>query len=107
LRAIDPDPILEMNPKAAAHKGIEEGDWVRIHNNLGEASFKVRLTPIIHEDTVNAEHGWWFPEEEGAEPNLFGVWKSAVNMMCPSGDNSVMGFGAPLKCLMCDVEKLR
>jgi anaerobic selenocysteine-containing dehydrogenase len=107
LRALDPDPIIEMNPRAASARGIEDGDWVEISNELGSAQFKVRLTPIIKEDTVNAEHGWWFPEKNGEEPELFGVWESNVNLLCPSGDNSVMGFGAPLKCLMCNVKKSR
>jgi anaerobic selenocysteine-containing dehydrogenase len=106
LRHIDPDPMLEMNPNDAARLNVEADEWVEIYNDLGHARFKVQITPIIKQGVVHAQHAWWFPEEEGAEPNLFGVWKSNVNSMCPSGDNSVMGFGAPLKCLMCNVRKL-
>ncbi|MGI6217726.1 MAG: molybdopterin-dependent oxidoreductase [Coriobacteriales bacterium] len=106
LRQIDDDPIIEMNPADAERKGIREGDWVHISNCYGEADYKVNITPIVKEGRLNAYHGWWFPEEDPEEPHLFGVWKSNVNTMCPHGDNSHMGFGAPLKSLMCNLEKL-
>jgi thiosulfate reductase/polysulfide reductase chain A len=37
---------------------------------------------------ADADHGWWFPEREGAEPELFGVFESNVfesnvNILCP------------------------
>lgn len=105
LRALDPDPIVEMNPADAKRHGLVAGDWVTISNEQGSATLKLRLTPIVREGVLNAEHGWWFPEEAGEEPNLFGVWKSNINMLCPSGDNSYMGFGAPLKSMMCNVSK--
>jgi len=29
------------------------------------------------------QHGWWFPERLAAEPELFGVFESNANMLCP------------------------
>ena len=38
---------------------------------------------------INTMHGWWMPEEEGAEPNLFGVWKYQINQIVPGPQDSV------------------
>ena len=105
LRAMDPDPILEINPQAAAALGIVDGDWIVVENKFGSAKLRAQLTAIIKPGVVHATHGWWYPEDEAEEPSLFGTWRSNINQLCPSGDNSVMGFGAPLKNLMCNVRK--
>ena len=105
LRDIHPNPVLEMNPADAKKHGIEEGDWVRIVNEHGSARYKVEITPILKKGVVNAAHGWWFPEEDPNEPNLYGVWKSNVNNMIPHGDIGKIGFGAPFKSAMCNIEK--
>jgi hypothetical protein len=55
---------------------------------------------------VMAEHGWWFPETEGAEPTLFDVWKSNVNQLIPMGYQGKDGLGAPIKHLLCKVYKV-
>jgi hypothetical protein len=32
---------------------------------------------------ADAQHGWWFPRSSAAEPELFGVFESNANMLCP------------------------
>ena len=54
-------------------------------------------TPIVRKDVVGAAHGWWYPEESGEEPHLYGVWKSNVNSLIPHRVLGKMGFGAPYK----------
>ena len=52
---------------------------------------------------VRAEHGWWFPETEGAEPNLYGVFDSNINNLTPQCENGDTGFGAPYANQLCRV----
>jgi hypothetical protein len=53
---------------------------------------------------VNADHAWWFPEKEGAEPTLFGVWESNINQLVPLLPGR-SGFGGNYKSLLCKVYK--
>lgn len=105
LRQIDPDPTVEINPKTARSIGISNGEWVWVENWLGKQIFKAKVTPIVPPEMVMATHGWWYPEEDGAEPSLFGVWKSNINQLIPMGCQGKDGLGAPLKNLLCKVYK--
>ncbi len=105
LRDIDPDPIMEINPQTAASLGIKEGDWVYIENQFGKCKEKAHLMPAIKPDVVHATHGWWFPEEEAEEPNLYGVWKANINTLIPHKHIGKLGFGAPFKSILCKVYK--
>lgn len=105
LREIAPDPIMEIHPDTAAKLKINEGDWVVIENMYGKAKEKAHLTPAINPKVVHAQHGWWYPEKEGAEPSLFGVWESNINTLIPHKHIGKLGFGAPFKAIICKVYK--
>jgi anaerobic selenocysteine-containing dehydrogenase len=107
LREIDPDPTVEIHPDTAKSLDIEDGEWVWIENWLGRQQFKAKLTLAVLPQMVMAAHGWWFPEQEGAEPNLFGAWKSNINQLIPMGYQGKDGLGAPIKNLLCKVYKVR
>ena len=104
LRELNPDPLLEINPKTAQEKHIADGQWVRVWNMFGEALMKAKVTDAVDEKTIHGQHGWWFPEETGDEPNLYGTFRSQINNLCPNGHMGKLGFGAPNKCMCCDVE---
>lgn len=103
LREIDPDPIIEIHPDTAKKMGIKEGDWVLMENPFGKAKSKAHLTPCIHPQVVHATHGWWFPEKPGEEPSLFGVWEANVNTLVPHKHVGKLGFGAPVKQMICKI----
>lgn len=105
LRALDPDPELEIHSDTAAELGIQDGDWVIVENPWGHAKLRAKTTPLTRPDVVNAQHGWWFPEQSGEEPNLYGVWDSNINSLLPHKLIGKMGFGAPYKALCCKVRK--
>ena len=106
LRSKNPDPILEMHPKAAAARGIREGDIVQAYNLFGHANARVTLVDTIHEDTAHMQHGWWFPEDDPDFPNLYGVFKSNFNKLMPHQCVGQLGFGAPYKSMVCEVRKV-
>jgi thiosulfate reductase / polysulfide reductase chain A len=89
LRALHRYPIVQIHPVTARNLGIGDGDWVWIETPLGRVKQVAQLFPGVDPGVIHAEHGWWYPEEPGEEPNLFGVWKSNINVIW---DNS------PEKC---------
>lgn len=106
LREIDPWPVVELNPEAAEKYGVKEGDWVCVENMFGMAKGVVRVCPTIDARVIHMTHGWWYPEQDGEEPNLFGVWKSNVNDLIPHFETGILGFGGPFKAIMCKVYKV-
>ncbi|MDR0499637.1 MAG: molybdopterin-dependent oxidoreductase [Coriobacteriales bacterium] len=106
LRAIDPWPVVEINPEDAKAKGIATGDWVEVENMFGAGRFQALLTPTILKGIVHCTHGWWFPEQAGEEPNLYGVWKSNFNSLVPHKNIGKLGFGAPYKGVMVNIKRV-
>ncbi|NLP43819.1 MAG: molybdopterin-dependent oxidoreductase, partial [Peptococcaceae bacterium] len=107
LRELNPNPLIEINPEDARELGISDGQWVEISNQFGSAKLKAKITPIVRKGTVMAQHGWWFPEQDGNEPNLYGIWQSNINTLVPNHYNGSLGFGAPYKCMICKVTPLK
>jgi len=107
LRQIDPDPVVEVNPKTAREYGIADGQWVWVENWLGRCKLKAKVTPVVPPWMVMAAHGWWFPEKPPQEPSLFGVWESNINQLIPMGANGKDGLGSPIKHLLCRIYKVK
>lgn len=103
LREIDPNPTIEIHPDTAKAHAIENGDWVWVENWMGRAKFKAKITLVVPEWMVMIAHGWWFPEEPGEEPSLFGAWRSNANLLIPMGYQGKDGLGSPVKHLLCKV----
>ena len=59
------------------------------------------ITPIVKEDVVSCDHGWWYPERR--EEDLFDIWKTSFNQLMPHRVLGKTGFGAPYKCLPCRI----
>ena len=106
LREINPDPLIEINPQDALELGIADGQWVRASNPFGSCVLKAKVTQTVYPGLVMAQHGFWFPEEDGEEPHLYDVWRSNINLLMPHFYVGELGFGAPYKCLICKVEPI-
>lgn len=98
-------PLVDINPEVAAEYGIEDGDWVWIENMRGRCRQKANLDPALPKWLIRAEHGWWFPEQEAAEPSLFGVFDCNSNNLTPQEQLSETAMGAPYKCQICKIYK--
>ena len=107
LRELRPNPIMEICPSDAAELGITDGQWCEIYNNFGSAKFKAQVVQTMKKGHIEVDHGWWFPEQEPSEPNLFGVWQSNTNKLIPSHHCNALGFGAPYKSACCNVRPLK
>jgi hypothetical protein len=70
---------------------------------------KAKLFEGIDEGTVNAEHGWWFPELPGEEPWLHGIWESNIDVVInddPNSCNQILGSW-PLRTALCGIYKAK
>jgi anaerobic selenocysteine-containing dehydrogenase len=54
-----PDVKLLMNPGDAEERGLAEGDFVRVFNDLGEVHCTLNVVPIIRRGTVSLPKGLW------------------------------------------------
>jgi anaerobic selenocysteine-containing dehydrogenase len=93
LRECDPDPIVEIHPDTAEDLDIGDGEWVVIENDRGRIKRKAKVTPIVHPKVVSVPHGWWLPETEGKEPNLYGIWDINCNLLVHIGPGDASGYG--------------
>jgi anaerobic selenocysteine-containing dehydrogenase len=93
LREKRPDPLVEIHPDTAKKYGIYEGEWIYLENDMGRIKRKAKITRIVQRTHVQTEHGWWMPEMNGKEPDLFGVWDYQVNKIIPGPQCSKSGFG--------------
>ncbi|SMC37344.1 molybdopterin-dependent oxidoreductase [Sporomusa malonica] len=105
LREFHPNPRVTMHPETAAKYGIKEGDWVWVENNIGKCKQQAVLDPGWDTRVIHGEHGWWFPEREGAEPTLFGAFESNINILTTQCTTGPTGYGAPLKNTICKIYK--
>jgi anaerobic selenocysteine-containing dehydrogenase len=108
LRKMHPEPIMQIHPQTAKNLGLEDGDWVWIETRLGRIQQRCRLFDGIDPRVVHVQHGWWFPEEDGADPSLHGVWRSNCNILIdddPDTCNSISG-GWPLRGFLCKVYRV-
>ena len=100
-----PDPIIQMNPKAAKKYGIGEGDWVWVENQRGRAKRRVELTEALDERYASTDHGWWMPEQEGFEKGGYsGMLDYNINQLL-AYDPGRTGFGSNYKTVLCRVYK--
>ncbi len=105
MREFHPWPLVEMHPETAKKYGVKDGDWVWIENARGRCRQVVHETETMDPRVVNAEHGWWFPEQEAAEPSLYGVFDSNINNLTNQCVTGPTGYGAPYKSQLCKVYK--
>jgi anaerobic selenocysteine-containing dehydrogenase len=106
-RAEMPDPHVALHPDTAAALGLAEGDWAWVVTPQGRIRLRAHLTTALDPRMADAQHGWWFPERSAAAPELFGVFESNANMLCPDEAKfcSPEIGGWPHTALLCRVER--
>ena len=105
MREFHPWPLVTMHPDTAAEYGIEDGDWVWIETTHGRCRQKAFLFPGIKPNTIHMEHAWWFPEEEAAEPSLYGTFDSNINNMALNFETGQGGIGSGIKSFLARIYK--
>jgi anaerobic selenocysteine-containing dehydrogenase len=90
------EPIVLLNEEDAGQRGIKEGDWVRLKNDLDTLNMKAHPTRDIRKGVVLAYGGLW--------PKLCGG--KGVNALIP---DEVQAFGgnATYNSTYVEIEKLK
>jgi len=78
LRALRPEPIVEIHRQSAERLGIQEGDFVFIETRRGRIRQKAHLVEELDPRTVVVDYGWYFPEKENEE---LGWRESNINIL--------------------------
>ena len=108
LRELDPDPECEINDKTAEELGVSNGEWVYIENTHGKIKMKAKVTPTAHPRVITAPHGWWLPETDGKEPNLFSTWDYNINNLTSMGNQGKSGFGGTdYRSSLCRITRIK
>lgn len=101
LREIHQWPTVQINPVTAEAAGIVNGAWVWIENPWGKMKMVAEVTPIVKEDVVASDHGWWLPETDPEE--LYGVRDINACNAIPHEEVGPLGFGTHYKCMPCKI----
>lgn len=107
MREFHPEPLVKVSPKTAADYDLKDGDWIWIENVDGRCKQKVEIFEGIADTVISAEHGWWFPEEEGAEPHLYGTFDCNPNNLTHVMETGSSSVGAPRKNVVCKIYKVQ
>ncbi|MBN8690788.1 MAG: molybdopterin-dependent oxidoreductase [Armatimonadetes bacterium] len=59
LLNVNRKPVVEINPKDAAKKGIRDGDQVEIFNENGSYQLWALVTEAIKPGVLCVDHAWW------------------------------------------------
>jgi thiosulfate reductase/polysulfide reductase chain A len=86
IRKQYPLPVVEVHPETCERLGITDGQWVWIETRRGRVLQKCKVFAGIDPRVVHADFDWWYPEMPEAEPSLFGVWISNINVATEDGD---------------------
>jgi len=93
IKAIDPEPFATINSGDALKKGIQNNDWIRVFNDRGELTIKVRIDASLRPGNIVIINGYW--HQEGSCPNSLS-----------KGRETDMGHGSAFHDNRVDYEKL-
>jgi anaerobic selenocysteine-containing dehydrogenase len=105
LRAMHPEPRVDIHPDTAARYGIADGDWVLIERPEGSIRQRARFTTGIEANSINVAGYWWDPAR-GPGADLSGVWEANANAITPTDLNLANFVGdQPLRGMRCRVRR--
>jgi molybdopterin-containing oxidoreductase family molybdopterin binding subunit len=71
LLALNPEPVVEINPRDAGVRGICDGDQVVVYNDRGRTKLKAVVSEGVGPGVVNIMQGWWIDQfAEGSVNHL-------------------------------------
>lgn len=66
----NPEPFVYLNPQLGAQKGIVNGDWVRVFNEVGEERLRAKLTDNVPADALLMYEAWFGKKQKFNVNNL-------------------------------------
>ncbi|WP_425804378.1 molybdopterin-dependent oxidoreductase [Desulfitobacterium sp. Sab5] len=62
LSEIYPKGWVELNPKDAENRGIQEGDKAEVLNDRGKLTLTARINPGVRSGVAVVQNGWWIQQ---------------------------------------------
>jgi len=103
LRKRNPNPLVEIHPETAASIGIKNGDWIWVETQNGRVKFQTKCFDGIDQTVINAQFGWWFPEEKAPE---YAWMRSNVNILFGETDCDPDCGSESLRSTLCQICKI-
>jgi len=71
LLELNPEPVVEINPRDAAERDISDNDLVTVFNDRGKTTLRTRVMEGVRPRVVNITEGWWIGQfKEGSVNHL-------------------------------------
>jgi anaerobic selenocysteine-containing dehydrogenase len=108
LRRRAMDPEVELHPAAAADRGIEAGDWVRIETPRGSVRARARMNDSLEPGVVCGQHGWWQACPELGAPGYDALGPDGANFNLLIGHDALdpVSGSVPHRAYLCQVRRL-
>ncbi|HEU4787220.1 MAG TPA: molybdopterin dinucleotide binding domain-containing protein, partial [Gemmatimonadaceae bacterium] len=99
------DPEVELHPSAAAVRGIQPGDWVRIETPEGSVRARARMNDSLAPNVVCGQHGWWQACPEIGAPGYDPFSPDGANFNLIIGNDAVdpISGSVPHRAYLCQV----
>jgi len=100
-------PEVELHPAAAAVRGVEPGDWVRIETPLGSVRARARFNDTLAPNVVCGQHGWWQACAEIGAPGYDPFSSEGANLNLIIGDDAIdpVSGSVPHRSYLCEIRK--
>ncbi|HKK41803.1 MAG TPA: molybdopterin-dependent oxidoreductase, partial [Bacteroidales bacterium] len=92
IKKVAGNPAAEISAKDAAARNIRDGNLIRIFNDKGEITGRVRISSCVQEGTIVLHNGIWMNEGGGGNYLI-------------KGTETDMGYGAAFHDNMVEIEK--
>jgi len=108
LRRIVPDPVVEMNPAAAAMYEIEPDEWVSISTPRGSVRARTHLNASLADGVIGGQHGWWQSCPDLGLPGYDPLGVDGANINLVIGDEVLdpISGAAPHRCYPARLQRL-
>ena len=108
LRRRARDPEIELNPVAAAERGIRAGDWVTIETPEGRIRARAQLNESLEPNVVCGQHGWWQACPEIGAPGYdpFGPDGANLNLIIGNGAIDPVSGSVPHRAYLCQIRRV-
>jgi len=102
------DPEVELHPLAAAERGIQPGDWVRIETPEGSVQARARLVDSLDPQVVCGQHGWWQACPEIGAPGYDAFSSQGANFNLLIGNAAVdpVSGSVPHRAYLCQIQRV-
>jgi thiosulfate reductase/polysulfide reductase chain A len=96
--------MAQISPETGKRVGIADGDWIWIETSIGKAKFRCEYSQDMSPQMIQAEHGWWYPEDDSVES----FFRSNVNAIIDDNLDTCcdpLGGGYAFRGQMCKAYK--